>query len=63
MPENLLAHTDGRWLQRPGSAISFDGIGIDSRDALTNKAFLAIKGEHHDGHDYIFQAVAAGAFR
>lgn len=59
--DNLLAHTAGRWLQRPDRPATLAGVGIDSRSDLAGKCFVAIKGEHHDGHDYLRQAVDAGA--
>jgi UDP-N-acetylmuramoyl-tripeptide--D-alanyl-D-alanine ligase len=37
------------------------GVGIDSRENLSGKAFFAIKGEQHDGHDFLTAAVDAGA--
>lgn len=40
---------------------SFDGIGTDTRADLTNKIFIALKGEQFDGHDYTDKAIAAGA--
>ncbi len=37
------------------------GISIDSRTIQPGEVFIAISGENADGHDYISQAVAAGA--
>jgi UDP-N-acetylmuramoyl-tripeptide--D-alanyl-D-alanine ligase len=34
---------------------------VDSRRAGPGSLFVALQGEHHDGHDFIAQAVAAGA--
>ncbi len=36
-------------------------VSIDSRDALSGALFVAIRGEHHDGHDYLACAVRGGA--
>jgi UDP-N-acetylmuramoyl-tripeptide--D-alanyl-D-alanine ligase len=37
------------------------GISIDSRAIKASEAFIAIKGENFDGHDFISQAIAKGA--
>ena len=37
------------------------GISIDSRTLLAGDAFFAIKGDRFDGHDFVAQALAAGA--
>ena len=41
--------------------IMIDDIVIDSRQARTNTMFVALKGEHTDGHLYIQDAVDRGA--
>ena len=40
---------------------SVDGITTDSRLVKKNDLFLAIKGEHFDGADFIDQAFSNGA--
>jgi UDP-N-acetylmuramoyl-tripeptide--D-alanyl-D-alanine ligase len=40
---------------------SFSGIGIDSRTLQPSEAFVAIRGETHDGHRFAAAVVAAGA--
>ncbi|MGH9759570.1 MAG: UDP-N-acetylmuramoyl-tripeptide--D-alanyl-D-alanine ligase, partial [Blastocatellia bacterium] len=37
------------------------GYSIDSRAVKIDELFLAIRGEKNDGHDYVCQALAAGA--
>ena len=37
------------------------GVGIDTRGDLRDRAFVAIRGPRHDGHEHLEQAVAAGA--
>lgn len=61
--ENVRAATSGRWLQRPASLKLrvLTGVGIDTRDDLTGKAFVAIRGQSHDGHAYLAEAAKAGA--
>jgi len=34
---------------------------IDSRQATSGCLFIALRGEHHDGHDYVPEALARGA--
>ena len=44
-----------------GRDARFDGVAIDSRNVLRGDLFVAIDGEHHDGHDFIQQAAQRGA--
>ena len=39
----------------------FEGISIDTRTIKPGEVFVAIKGEHFDGHDYLQTAVEKGA--
>ncbi len=55
-PENIRALTCGQWLQSPPNHLTLDGVAIDSRTNLHGKAFFAITGENHDGHDFLPQA-------
>jgi UDP-N-acetylmuramoyl-tripeptide--D-alanyl-D-alanine ligase len=41
--------------------VSIDGISIDSRTINTNELFIAIKGDNHDGHLFINDAIKNGA--
>ena len=59
--KNLRRTSKGRWVRPLISPLDVDGVGIDSRADLTGKAFVAIHGEHHDGHDYLAEATHAGA--
>ena len=36
--------------------LSLNNISIDSRDPQKDNIFIAIKGEHHNGHDFIDDA-------
>ncbi|MDA8676437.1 Mur ligase domain-containing protein, partial [Alphaproteobacteria bacterium] len=38
-----------------------DGISIDSRKINSGDLFIALRGDHHDGHDHIAQAAKHGA--
>ncbi len=40
---------------------SFRRISIDSRQTKPGDLFLALKGEQHDGHDYLYEARRKGA--
>jgi len=40
---------------------TFERAAIDSREIQEGDLFFAIKGERADGHDYVAQAIAAGA--
>ena len=47
---------------RPATATQPVGEGIiDSRQASPGSIFVALPGEHHDGHDFVGEAFAAGA--
>jgi UDP-N-acetylmuramoyl-tripeptide--D-alanyl-D-alanine ligase len=49
----------GRIVGTPAPAIT--GISIDSRTITPGEAFFAIKGDVHDGHGFVVNALAAGA--
>ena len=51
--------TGGTWLEQPTQPIT--GVAIDTREDLTGKIFLALRGEKADGHAYLGSAQKAGA--
>jgi len=55
----LVAAVKGRVQGSPARAIG--GVSIDTRTLQKGDAFFAIKGDRVDGHDYVANAVAAGA--
>ena len=55
----LAAWTGGRWSGRPASAPV--GFSVDSRRLLPGQAFVALKSERRDGHDFVGAALKAGA--
>ena len=55
----FIAAIKGRPLGITPEAIA--GISIDSRTLLAGDAFFAIKGDRFDGHDFVAEALAAGA--
>ena len=44
-----------------GSPVTFARVTTDSRAIADGDLFVALKGERFDGHDYVAQALAAGA--
>ncbi len=44
----------------PGEATAFSEVSIDSRQCSSGDLFVALPGEHQDGHDFIQEALAAG---
>jgi len=44
-----------------GSDWAASGVSIDSRTLEEGDIFIALRGEAHDGHNYIAQAIAKGA--
>ncbi len=58
---NCMAVTNGNWLVEPTGPLELTGVGTDTRANLEAKAFLALRGDNHDGHDYLRSACAAGA--
>ena len=59
--ENLCKVCAGAWMHKPNSLLNVNGVGIDTREDLTGKVFIAIKGEQHDGHDHLQDALDAHA--
>lgn len=60
--DNLEHVMDGRWLHRGGNSTQpIAGVGIDSRTISRGQAYVAIKGEKHDGHDFLADAYGAGS--
>lgn len=55
----------GRWLHRPvdptSPAAPLSGLSTDSRSVSPGQVFLALRGEHFDGHDFLTEALARGA--
>ena len=61
-PHHLREVTHGRWLVAPADEHGvLTGVTIDSRAVKPGEVFVAIKGDRFDGHDYVMQAVDAGA--
>lgn len=58
--EQLQQATQGYWLNDKKPAGQIKRILTDSRDAESGDAFLALKGERFDAHDFIVQVAAQG---
>ena len=49
-------------LNRPATSdTAFDEIVIDSREARPGTLFVALRGEHRDGHEFVADAISRGA--
>jgi UDP-N-acetylmuramoyl-tripeptide--D-alanyl-D-alanine ligase len=58
-PQTFSSVTGGRWLVPPADAgAPLAGLTTDSRGVKRGQAFLALKGEKFDGHDFLAQAGA-----
>ncbi len=57
---DILQATHGL-LIRGGSEVCFDAISTDSRDIQPGDLFVALRGDHFDGHDFLIPALEAGA--
>ncbi len=53
--------SEGRWREDPPEALAFEGVFHDTRSGMAGGLYVAIAGEHVDGHDLLTEAVAAGA--
>ncbi len=76
-PDNLRSVTSGTWLIRPPrpdvpsdrpvdlppppTHAPITGLSTDTRDIKPGQVFLALRGENHDAHRFLQQAVIAGA--
>jgi Alr-MurF fusion protein len=58
--DHLLSATKGV-LHSPGRRHAFDAFSHDSRQLVPGEMFVAVRGEHGDGHDYVVDAVQRGA--
>ena len=44
-----------------GESLDVDGFSIDSRSIKEGQLYIAIKGDHFDGHDFVGEAIKKGA--
>lgn len=57
--DDVLRATGGALLSGDESVV-FDSVGIDSRSVRPGNLFVAIQGEHHDGHSFIHDVIRQG---
>lgn len=57
--EELVAGSEGRVLSQ--FAREYSGVGTDTRQDLGGKVFIALRGDTFDAHNFLLQAVEAGA--
>ena len=61
-PARFAAITGGTWLENPQDlAAPIAGLSIDTRTLQPGQAYLAIKGDRFDGHDFVGRAFEGGA--
>lgn len=56
-----ILHATGGSILRGNREILFNGVSTDSRQILKGSLFIPLKGDKFDGHDFIADAVSAGA--
>lgn len=61
--ENFRTVLGGIWLAKPSVPLphGIEGVSIDSRTIQPGEVFFALKGDTHDGHDFLAQVGGAGA--
>ena len=58
--KQILEGTGGTLVSNAEGGQFFNGVSIDSRTLAPGEIFFAIRGEDHDGHDYLREAWKAG---
>ena len=58
-PELLARWTSGQWTERPG--VPLTAFSFDTRKLRAGDVFVALKTAKRDGHDFLAEAVKAGA--
>jgi UDP-N-acetylmuramoyl-tripeptide--D-alanyl-D-alanine ligase len=57
-PEELASATSGRWIGTPPAV---EGVSTDTRSLPPGSLFVALRGERFDAHDFVADALRAGA--
>jgi len=57
----IVALGDGQPAPAAAQAVEIRSVVVDSRLATAGSLFVALRGEQHDGHDFMAQAIANGA--
>jgi Alr-MurF fusion protein len=58
--DHLIAATNGI-LAYPGKQTRFEAFNHDTRQLIPGEMFVAVRGEHGDGHDFVLEAARRGA--
>src|SRR4051794_6340775 len=58
---SLVVRATGASVLRAGATSSYSGVSIDGRALPAGSLYFAIRGERHDGHDFVAQAEQGGA--
>lgn len=58
--EDVRRAVTGQWVSTPSGGVIQD-VSTDSRDIQQGDLFFALKGERHDGHDFLREAKTEGA--
>ena len=58
-PEEILAAAGAKQIVSPSHALR--GVSTDSRAAAPGNVFVALRGDRHDGHEHLAQAIERGA--
>ena len=65
LPSNVRRAARGRWIRRPLDQTrpepQLAGVTTDSRAVRPGQAFIALRGEKFDGHDFLLDAAKSGA--
>ncbi len=59
-PAEVVAATDAHWISR-GEVMEFANVSTDTRKIKAGDLFLALYGEHFDGHNFVPEAIRRGA--
>ena len=57
----LLGATQGTAVRFDADECAFDRVSTDTRSLRQGDVFWALRGEQHDGHDYVDEAFRGGA--
>jgi UDP-N-acetylmuramoyl-tripeptide--D-alanyl-D-alanine ligase len=57
----LLGATQGTAVRFDADECAFDRVSTDTRSLRQGDVFWALRGEQHDGHDYVYEAFRGGA--
>lgn len=59
--EEVARVADGRIIGKPVDDRPFSAVTVDSRQVVPGALFVALRGQKHDGHDFVLEAFVKGA--